>query len=361
MTSFVHAWWPGRVVFGPGAVARVAEECSRLGPRHTLVIAGGSAAAAGDRVAAELGAGAASRWARVAPYVPEALVAETTAAARARGTELLCCLGGGSATGLAKAVAVALDLPIVAVPTTYAGSEATHIYGITGEQRRVRRDPRALPRVVVYDPALTTGLPARVTATSGGNALAHVVAVLCGAGSDPFALLHAEEGLRLLARHLPTAVASPSDLDARGALLVGAHLAGRALAAAGGGLHHRLCHLIGGRHPLVHAGLHAVLLPYTVAWDPALSAGGRARVAALLDAPDAAEGLWRLTRDLGVPAGLGAIGLEAGVLDGLASAAAAELGAGDARWFRGLLDAAYRGDPPAETPADPRRQKGTPP
>lgn len=344
VAAFVHEWGPGRVVAGPGALAQVADECRRLGARHTLVLAAGSSAAAGDRVAADLEA--ATRFDKVAQFVPEDLVAEACAAAQQAGADLLCSVGGGSATGLAKAVAVALDLPIVAVPTTFAGSEATPIYGVTGARRRVTRDPRALPRVAVYDPGLVTGLPARVTATSGCNALAHAVAVACKPPrTDPVAVLHAEEALRLVAAHLPRAVGDAGDLDARARLQLAAQLAGRALAAVGSGLHHRLCHLVGGRHRLVHAEIHAVLLPYTVAWDPALSADGRRRVAALLQAADAAEGLWRMGRRVGVPAGLGAAGLDAGALDDLAATAAAELG-GDEHWYRALLTAAHAGEAP---------------
>lgn len=361
--SFVHETPVGRVVFGRGTLERVPDEAAAMG-RRVLVVAGGSAAAAGDRLLAALGERSAGAFGTVAQHVPEALAAQAVAAARQAAADVLCSLGGGSATGLAKAVAVELDLPIVAVPTTYAGSEATPVFGITGERKRVGVDPRALPRVVVYDPELTTGLPARVTAASGLNAIAHAVAVRAGGHGDRLAALQAENALRLLATALPAAVAEPADLGARGDLLLGAYLAAGALAAAGTGLHHRLCHLLGGRHRLVHADVHAVLLPHTIARDEALGADGRGAVAALLGADDPAEGLWRLARQVGAPASLAALGLDVGVLDDTAAEAARAARhprAGDVAWFRTLLGDAHDGIPPVQPPSahnpDKRRRR----
>ena len=163
--------------------------------------------------------------------------------------DCLVAMGGGSATGMAKAVALEHPAPIVAVPTTYAGSEVTPIYGLTGpEGKRTGRDPRVLPRTVIYDPALTTGLPAEVTGPSGMNALAHSVEALYAPGANPLTSVLAEEGARVLARGLPRAVANPADLAARSDALLGAWLAGSAMAAAGVGIHHQLCHLLGGAY-----------------------------------------------------------------------------------------------------------------
>ncbi|HSI93719.1 MAG TPA: iron-containing alcohol dehydrogenase, partial [Jiangellaceae bacterium] len=184
MKDFVHQAPAVRVVFGAGRLDRLPAECTTVGMSRVLVIAGGSAAAAGDRARRLLGPLAAGRFAQVVQHVPEQLVTDAVAAAKSAGADGLCSIGGGSATGLAKAVAVELDLPIAAVPTTYAGSEATAIFGITGERKRTTADPRARPRTVIYDPVLTTGLPARATAASGFNALAHAVAALAGGGEN---------------------------------------------------------------------------------------------------------------------------------------------------------------------------------
>jgi maleylacetate reductase len=338
MRDFVHQAPATRVVFGVGSLARVPAECEALDLRRVLVIAGGSAAPAGDEVAAGLGAAAAGRVTRVAQHVPEQLAAETVRLAESVGADGVCCIGGGSATGLAKAVAVPLNLPIVAVPTTYAGSEATSLYGVTGAHKHTATDPRARPRTVIYDPALTAGLAARATATSGFNALAHAVAALGGTAYEPVAWLYAAEALRTITRSLPVAVRDPGDLDARGDLLWGAWLAGSALAATGGGLHHRLCHVLGGSFRLVHAEVHAVLLPHTLARDGALA---RDRVAQALKQDDPAGALRELARQLGVPTGLAAVGMPADQLDTAAHLAAERTGRYDPAWFRALLDQTY--------------------
>jgi maleylacetate reductase len=341
MREFVHEAPATRVVFGPGGLDRVPSEVAALGLRRVLVLAGGSAAGAGDRLAGRLGHRAAGHFREVAPHVPERLAAAAVEAAADADADGLCSLGGGSATGLAKAVAVARSLPVVAVPTTYAGSEATPVYGITGARKRTATDPRARPRTVVYDPALTTGLPPAATATSGFNALAHAVAALAGPAYDPVARLYATEAVALLARTLPVAVRDPGDLAARGDLLWAAWLAGSALAATGTGLHHRLCHVLGGSFGLVHADVHAVLLPHTVTADPRLDRNGLAR--AFGGEPAAA--IRDLARRSGVPPDLAAIGLPAGALDAAARQAAETIGSHDHAWFRALLDRAHHHDP----------------
>lgn len=371
--EFAHERLPGRVVFGPGSVAGVPDEVEALGCQRALVIAAGSVAEVGKQVVDALGTRAAGRFDRVEQHVPESLAAEARQVAERRQADSLVSVGGGSATGLAKAVAVELDLSIVAVPTTYAGSEATPVYGVTGERKRTSRDLTALPRTVVYDPALTTGLPPRPTAASGFNALAHAVTALCAPAGDPaasprapagdpaapagdpIAALYAEEAVGRLAGALPTAVRRPDALDARGDLLYGAYLAASGLAAVGTGLHHRLCHALGGRCRLVHAEVHALLLPYTVAADETLTADGRQRLARALGADDPVDGLRALAGEVGLPDSLAAIGTPADELDTVAADAAAAVPrghphAGDQPWFRALLDDAYAGRAPRDHP-----------
>jgi maleylacetate reductase len=329
-----------KVVFGVGALDRVPTEVAALDLHRVLVIAGGAATPAGDRLAEALGPRLAGRFGRVAQHVPEQLAAEAVAAARELAADGLCSVGGGSATGLAKAVAVALGLPIVAVPTTYAGSEATAVYGVTGERKRTATDPRARVTTVVYDPALTVGLPARVTAASAFNALAHATATLTGPGHDPISQRDATEAVTTIARALPVAVRQPSDLDARGALLRAGWLAASSLAVAG--LHHRLCHVLGGRYGLVHAEVHAALLPHTLARDQTLSLGLLAQVLG----GDPATVLRELGGALGVPGALAELGMPADKLADAAEEAAVAVAPdhprhGDAAWFRALLEHAY--------------------
>jgi maleylacetate reductase len=337
MRQFVHEATPARVVFGPGSLARVPEEVAALNLHRVLIIAGGSGSPAAEQVRRQLGRRAAARFGQVAQHVPQPLVEAAVAQAAGAGADGLCSVGGGSATGLAKALAVSLDLPVVAVPTTYAGSEATSFYGVTGERKRTATDPRARPRTVVYDPALTTGLPARATATSGFNALAHAVAALAGHTYEPVARLYATEAVRLITGALPVAVRDPHDLDVRGDLLWAAWLAGSALSATGTGLHHRLCHVLGGSFGLVHAEVHAVLLPHTVAHDESLRLDDVTRTLG----GDPAAALRDLAGRVGAPGDLAAIGMPADGLDDAAEQAAGTIGVHDRAWFRALLDRAF--------------------
>jgi maleylacetate reductase len=277
--------------------------------------------------------------------------ARAVAAASEAGADCLVAMGGGSATGMAKAVALERQLPIVAVPTTYAGSEVTPIYGLTGpEGKRTGRDPRVLPRTVLYDPALTTGLPAQVTGPSGMNALAHCVEALYAPGANPVTSLLAEEGARALHRGLPGAVADPGDLAARSDALLGAWLAGTALAAAGIGIHHQLCHLLGGAYRLPHAELHAVVLPHAVHFVAPAARPQLARLAGSLGVDDVAGGIWDLGRRLGTPASLAELGLAEAELDRAAEQAVARVVQTPRRAgvseLRALLEAAWRGGRP---------------
>lgn len=346
--EFVYEAVPARVVFGAGSLGRVPDELAALASRRVLVIAGGAATAYGDQLADALGGRVVARVDQVVPHVPEQLAADTVTLAGTAAADAVCCVGGGSATGLAKAVAVALGLPVVAVPTTYAGSEATSVYGVTRQgHKQTGADRRARVATVVYDPVLTTGLPARATAASGFNALAHAVAALAGGAFQPVARLYATAAVTTVARALPVAVREPGDLAARGDLLWAAWLAGSSLSGAGSGaaVHHRLCHVLGGRFGLVHADVHAGLLPHTVARDPALSAAGLDEVAQALGAASAAAGLQELAATVGLPR----LELPAG---GLPAAAAEVAGTvhsdhphhGDAEWFRALLDHAQQGE-----------------
>lgn len=352
--SFVHVSHPRRVVFGVGALAGIAQEVAALGCERVVVVTGGAAREVGAGVAGLLGSRCVSVLDEVRQHVPEDLAAAAVEEVKGVGGDGLCSVGGGSATGLAKAVAVELDLPIVAVPTTYAGSEMTPVWGITGEHKRTGRDARAAPRAVVYDPEITIGLPPRVSAASGLNALAHAVGALLS-GRDPVASLHAAEAIRMLAAALPEVVSTPGDLPARTRVQFGAYLAASALEAGDlAGIHHPLCHILGGTYRLIHADVHAVLLPHTLAYEQQRNPEGAARVRAAVEAADPALMVWELARRVGAPAGLAEVGLPAGATAEAAARAAEGLGV-DAGRIRRLLDDAHRGGPP---PAETEEQKG---
>jgi len=303
----VHETIERRVVFGAGAIESLPAELESLGLRRPLVIAGRSQAAHADRLLAAVGAGGSIIGVRV--HVPAGLAEDARAQAAELAADCLVSIGGGSAVGLAKAVALTRHLPIAAVPTTYAGSELTVVWGLTEDGRKTTgRDPSVAPRLVVYDPELTYDLPPNVTAASGMNAVAHCIEALWAPGATPLTDIAATEGLRKLARGIRSSLAAPRDPAARATALTGAWLAGEAF-AAGGALHHKLCHLLGGMFDLPHAELHAVLLPYTAAFLlPAAPEAGE-RIAEALEAADPAAAILQLARDVGTPKSLAALGL----------------------------------------------------
>ena len=348
---FEHAPTPQRVVFGAGRVAEVGRELDRLSLSRVLLVATRSAKQPADDLVERLGGRVVGRIHEVVQHVPATHAADAVAHARACEADALVTIGGGSATGLGKAVAVETGLPLVAVPTTYAGSEATPIFGLTGEHKRTGRDARALPRTVVYDPALTLHMPAHVTATSGLNAVAHCAEALWATANEPIGELLAEEGLRRLAASLPSAVRAPDDLVARSNALYGAYLAGSALAAVGTALHHTLCHVIGGTHRLGHGEVHAVLLPYVTAYNATAAPTAMARIASALDTSDAPSGLRALAETLGAPTSLASLGLPRQALDDAADRTVVALGDRNPRpvdspSLRRMLDDAYTGSPP---------------
>ena len=314
---------PGRVLFGAGAVGELAAEVERLGARRALLVDGLFDAVLVERLERELGERHAGTLGEVAQHVPAELAASALARARALDADCLVALGGGSATGVAKAVAKETQLPIVAVPTTYAGSEMTPIWGITAAARKTTgRDLAVLPRTVIYDPELTVTLPPLASAASGMNAVAHCVEAMWTPAANPVTDAVAAEGIALLAAGLRGAVREPRDLEARGQALQGAWLGGTALAVAGTGLHHKICHVLGGTFNLPHAEVHAIILPWVVEHYRDAAPAALARVARALDAEDAVEGLRDLGRDLGLEAGLADFGLRAGDIE-LASELAA--------------------------------------
>lgn len=323
-TPVVYEALPGRVVFGAGARADVRAEAERLGVRRVLLVDGLVDPEVARRMAEALGDRHAATLDVVRQHVPSGLV--DVARARARDVEAdgLIALGGGSAIGLAKAVALQERVPILAVPTTYAGSEMTPIWGMTaGGAKTTGTDRAVLPRTVVYDPELTLSFPAAASAASGLNALAHCVEALWTAQANPVTDAVALEGIRRLADGLRGVVADPGDLPARTQALRGAWLGGTALAVAGTALHHKTCHVLGGTFDLPHAETHAAVLPWVTRHVRAAAPEALERVALALGAEDAVDGLLALRADLGLSVGLADLGLRAPDLDRAAELIAA--------------------------------------
>lgn len=352
MRSFSYNQLPGRVVFGVGALAELPREIGRLGATRALVLSTPEQRAQAEDVARRLGSRAAGIFAHAVMHVPVETARAAREEAKRIGADCAVTIGGGSTTGLGKAIALESELPILAIPTTYAGSEMTPIFGITeGGMKRTGRDPRVLPRTVIYDPALTVGLPVALSVTSGMNAVAHAAEGLYAQDANPIMSMLAEEGIRALARGLPRVVEAPQDLDARSDCLYGAWLCGAVLGAVGMALHHKLCHVLGGTWNLPHAETHTVVLPHAIAYNAAAAPEAMTRIARALEATNAPQGLYDLEQSLGAPLALRDIGMPERDLD-----RAAELACAAPYWnprpieraaIRKLLDDAYFGRRPA--------------
>jgi maleylacetate reductase len=322
-TSFVHAWPPQRVVFAAGAMTRIAEEVERIAIARALVIATpGSGARLGAKVAALLDARSAGLHAEAVMHVPKPVAEAGLAAARAADADGLVAVGGGSAIGLAKMIALATELPIVAMPTTYSGSEATTIFGSTDGDRKITgRDARVLPRTILYDPELTLALPAKVSAASGMNAVAHAVESLWAPERTPATVALAVEALRRFAGELPRVVADGADRNARAQCLIAAWLAGTVM-SAGTGLQHRLAHVLGGLG-LPHAEAHAIVLPHVTRFNLTAASEARERLEQALASGDPAGALADMLAGLPIPRRLRDIGFERARIDFVADEVAA--------------------------------------
>ncbi|TVT60937.1 maleylacetate reductase [Amycolatopsis rhizosphaerae] len=322
--DFVHEGRPGRVVFAAGASTRLPGEVERLGLRRLIVVSTPEQAGLAAELTSPLGDRIAAPHPHATMHVPVAVAAEAVARARETGADGCVAVGGGSAIGLAKAIAKETGLPIVAVPTTYAGSEMTPVWGLTDADRKTTgRDPRVLPATVVYDPELTLTLPIGLSVTSGMNALAHAAEGLYAPDGSPISTLMAAESARALTGALPRVVADPRDVDARSDTLYGAWLAGSVLGATTMSLHHKLCHILGGTFGLPHSETHTAILPHVLAFN--LPAASRARTAlqAAFGAADPAEHLFHLAKDLGAEMSLRALGMPENGLETVAGQALA--------------------------------------
>lgn len=351
MKTFIYQGTPSRVVFGAGSLHSLAQEIERLGARRALVLSTPEQAASAEQVAGLLGDRSAGVFSRAVMHVP----IETARAAREEavrlGADCAVAIGGGSTTGLGKAIALESALPILAIPTTYAGSEMTPIWGITeGGVKKTGRDPRVLPRTVIYDPDLTLTLPYGLTVTSALNAIAHAAEGLYAHDGNPVTALMAEEGIRASAASLAPLQLDPRDASARADALYGAWLCGTVLGSVAMGLHHKLCHTLGGSFNLPHAEVHTVVLPHALAYNAAAAPEAMGRIARALGAPGAAHGVFELARRHGAPTSLAELGMPAEGLDRAADLAAATPYPNprplERDALRALLQRAFDGTPP---------------
>jgi maleylacetate reductase len=341
-----------RIRFAPGVRRCAGEEIARLGCSRALVLSTPPQADTALEMAQEIGDAAVGVFTKAAMHTPVAITAEAVQHAREVRADCVVAIGGGSTTGLGKAIALRTDLPQIVIPTTYAGSEVTAILGQTekGEKTTIT-DPKVRPEVVLYDAELVRSLPVAMTVTSALNAMAHAAEGLYAQNRNPVSTLMAIEGLEAFAASLPAVVSNPQDLETRGQTLYGAWLCGTVLGQVGMALHHKLCHTLGGSFDLPHAETHAVILAHAIGFNARGAGRELEPLSRIFGGDRPGQGLYEFASRLGAPLSLREIGMRREDLD-----RAADLAAGKPYWnpqpvtrneILKLLEAAWVGDPPA--------------
>jgi len=308
MDAFTYDALPGRILFGSGTVAQLAGEAKRLGIGRALILCSAGRRAAAARAADGFEQGAAFLCDASVPNMPREAYDKVIGEIEAEGADGIIAFGGGSPIGLGKAVAAKTGLKLIAVATTYSGSErADNWYIGTGPAREQGAAPAALPATVIYDPDLTLGLPPAVSAASGMNAMAHATESLYGPDTNPVIQALSEEAIRRLAGGLKRIVRDPADTAARHDVLYGAWLAAQFRATSG--LEHVMAQQIRSRFRLGHAQCHAIAVPYAIGYNAAAAPDAMVRIARALGADDAASGLYDLNRTLGITTGYVELGM----------------------------------------------------
>ncbi|GHH99815.1 maleylacetate reductase [Neobacillus kokaensis] len=352
MKQFLYEAQPCRTVFGEGTRRNIRKEVERLNLKNVLVIStsGLSGSTTAEHVAVLLRDLCKGIFSKAVQHVPIENVYEALDFVKSNNIDGLVAVGGGSPIGLAKAVALETELPIVALPTTYAGSEMTSVWGITENGvKRTGTNSIVKPKTVIYDPELTLSIPANLSVTSGVNSVAHCVEALYSESRNPITSLLAEEGIRSIARSLRRIVENPDDLEARSKAFYGAWLGGTVLGSVGMALHHKLCHTLGGTFKLPHAETHTVLISYVISYNSDYAPEAMEVIARSLQCnkDDVASTLYDLIQSLGGPVSLESIGFQREDIE-----KAAELAVKNPYYnprpidkgsIRDLLDRAYHG------------------
>jgi alcohol dehydrogenase class IV len=316
MKAFVYNAYAARVVFGAGSLQHLEREIDALGFARALILSTPEQRDSAERVAALLGPRAAGVFDRAVMHVPIETARQAREEARRLGADCAVAIGGGSTTGLGKAIALDSGLPIIAIPTTYAGSEMTPVYGITeGGIKKTGKDAKVVPRAVIYDPELTLSLPAAMSLTSGINAIAHSAEGLYATDRNPVIDFMATDGIAALGRALPEICRNPADLAARTDAFYGAWLCGIVMGSVGMALHHKLCHTLGGTFNLPHAECHTVVLPHALAYNAPAAPQAMERIARALGGRSGPAAVYDLARDNGAVVSLRDLGLKAQDLD----------------------------------------------
>ncbi len=340
-----------RVRFGVGVRNDIESEVDRLGCKRALVLSTSPQADIAMDMASKLNGKAAGVFTKATMHTPVDVTAEAIAHAESVNADCVVALGGGSTTGLGKAIAYQTDLPQIVIPTTYAGSEATAILGQTEDGVKTTvTDPKIQPEVILYDAQLVTTLPVPMTVTSALNAMAHAAEALYAVNRNPVSTMLAIEGMSAFQRALPKVIADPQDTDARGETLYGAWLCGSVLGQVGMALHHKLCHTLGGSFDLPHAETHAVVLPHAIAYNARAVGDLLQPICDLFGGTNAGLSLHAFAQSVGAPMALKDFGLQESDLDKAAELAVSKPYPNprpvERDAVRALLQAAWAGDEP---------------
>jgi maleylacetate reductase len=316
--EFIYDIPQSRVIFGAGSLHKLREEIERLGAKKALILCTPEQVKLAEKISDLLGDASVGIFPKAVMHVPLESAQEARKVAKELGADCAVAVGGGSTTGLGKAIALEYDLPILAIPTTYAGSEMTPVYGITENGiKKTGKDPRVLPKTVIYDPELTLTLPLEMSITSGINAIAHAAEGLYAQNGNPIMSLLAEEGIRALAEGLKKLKVDTHNIEARSLCLYGAWLCGYVLGNVGMAIHHKLCHTLGGSFNLPHAPTHTVILAHAIAYNEKAAPEAMLRIKRALGVTEgtAAQAIFQLISELDAPKALSSLGLTQADLD----------------------------------------------
>lgn len=309
VSDFTYTAPPARVLFGPGRVNDLAEEIDRLGVARVMVAATPNGATRYKSIVGSLSERCAGVFSNAQPHCPEDVALAAVDNFKISGADAVVTIGGGSTIGLGKVIAARCKVPFVAIPTTLSGSEMTALYGMKiGDEKRTWNDPAAKACGVIYDPDLIASLPRHEIATTGMNCLAHCIEALYPAQPNPIARLLALDAIRVLGQTLP-AMIETNDAQSRAGVLYGGFIGGLLVSMVGIGLHHKICHVIGGHFDLPHGETNSVVLPYVVAFNAPAMPAIADDIAHALGSNDAVHAIFELAARIGVPGGLSALGL----------------------------------------------------
>ncbi|RUM22094.1 maleylacetate reductase [Rhizobium vallis] len=349
--SFTYQGSAARIVFGNGTSGDVGKWVEALDCRRALVLSTPHQASDAEAMSKRLGTLSVGTFTEATMHTPVDVTERAVARAAEFGADCVVSLGGGSTTGLGKAMAYRTDIQQIVVPTTYAGSEVTPILGQTENGAKTTlRSPKVTPEVVIYDPQLTLGLPVAMSVTSGLNAIAHAAEGLYAPDRNPITTMMSIDGIRALRDALPILIGNPRDGAAREKALYGAWLCGTVLGQISMSLHHKICHTLGGSFDTPHAETHAVMLPHTIGFNASAVPDLMSPISDIFGGTTPGQALYDFAKSIGAPMVLRDFGLTEADLDRAADIATKNPYSNprpiDRTSIRALLQDAWKGTRP---------------